>query len=53
MTLTQRYIEARGRRGKGGGNKGGGGKGGGGNSNPNYPSTTGKPSGGGRGNEKK
>lgn len=26
---------------------------GGGNSNPNYPSTTGKPSGGGRGNVKK
>ena len=48
MTLTQRYIEARGRGGKGGGNKGGGG-----NSNPNYPSTTGKPSGPDRGNQKK
>ncbi|MBI4312824.1 MAG: hypothetical protein HY681_13740 [Chloroflexi bacterium] len=37
--------------GKGGGGKGGGGKGGGGN--PNYPSTTGSPSGGGRGNDPK
>ena len=44
---------ARGGGGKGGGGKGGGGKGGGGNSNPNYPSTTGNPSGGGRGNDKK
>ncbi len=35
--------------GKGGGGKGGGGKGGGGG-NPNWPSTTGNPSGGGRGN---
>ncbi len=41
---------------KGGGDKGGGGKGGRGgggkqgSSNPNYPSTTGKPSGSGRGN---
>ena len=35
--------------GKGGGGKGGSGKGGGGN--PNYPSTTGKPSGPGRGND--
>ena len=33
--------------GKGGGGKGGGGKG---SSNPNWPSTTGNPSGGGRGN---
>ena len=30
-----------------------GGKGGGGGSNPNYPSTTGNPSGGGRGNDPK
>ena len=35
--------------GKGGGGKGGGGKGGGGNKN--YPSTTGHPSGPGRGND--
>lgn len=34
----------------GGGSKGSGGKSGG---NPNYPSTTGKPSGGGRGNTPK
>ena len=43
MMLTRHSIEARGRGGKGGGSKGGGS-----NSNPNYPSTTGKPSGGGR-----
>ena len=53
MTLTYRSIEARGRGGKGRGGKGGGGKRGGGNGNPNYPSTTDKPSGKGRGNEKK
>lgn len=53
MTLKHRRIEARGRGGKGGGGKGGGSKGGGSNSNPNYPSTTGNPSGGGRGNERK
>ncbi len=48
MTLEHRPIEAR-----GGGGKGGGSKGGGSNGNPNYPSTTGKPSGTGRGNQKK
>ena len=53
MTLRHRPIEARARGGKGGGGKSGGGKGGGGNSNPNYPSTTSMPSGGGRGNQKK
>ena len=43
-----RTIAAKG--GKGGGGKSGGGKGGGGG-NPNWPSTTGNPSGGGRGND--
>ena len=42
---------AKGGGGKGGGSKGGGSKGG--PSNPNYPSTTGNPSGGGRGNDSK
>ena len=44
------------RRGGGGrpsGGKGGGGKGGNKGGNPNYPSTTGNPSGGGRGNTPK
>ena len=48
MEFAHRHIEAR----RGGG-KSGGGKSGGGKSNPNYPSTTGKRSGGGRGNERK
>ena len=53
MEIGHTYIEARKGGGKSGGGKGSGGKGGGGNSNPNYPSTTGNPSGPDRGNVKK
>lgn len=53
MNSLHSNIEAMSKGGKGGSSKGGVGKSGGGKSNPNYPSKTGRPSGGGRGNQKK
>lgn len=53
MNSLHSNIEAMSKGGKSSSGKGGVGKSGGGKSNPNYPSTTGRPSGGGRGNQKK